>query len=54
MQNLSENLIECVLGVDSIKEDVKEMCECVYWSCQAEDRDQWWVLANMVMNLLAS
>jgi hypothetical protein len=25
--------------------------ECVDWVCLAEDRDKWWALVNMIMNL---
>jgi hypothetical protein len=35
--------------------DPKEIeWECVDWILLAQDRDQWWALVNMVMNLWVS
>jgi hypothetical protein len=37
---------------DIIRMDPREIgWEDMYWMHLAEDRDQWWVLVNMVMNL---
>jgi hypothetical protein len=36
----------------NIKMDHKEVeCGCVDWIELAEDRDRWWTLVNVVMNL---
>jgi len=40
---------------DDIRMDPKEIeWECVDWILLAQDRDQWWALVNMVMNLWVS
>jgi hypothetical protein len=38
--------------VDNIRIDLREIVwEGVDWMHLAQDRDQWWALVNMVMNL---
>jgi len=37
---------------DNFRMDLKEIgWKGVDWMCVAQDRDQWWSLVNMVMNL---
>jgi len=37
---------------DNIKLDLKEIvCEDVDWICLAQDRDQWQILLNTIVNL---
>jgi hypothetical protein len=41
--------------VDSIKIDLREIkCSCIDWIHLAEDRDQWRILVNAVINLWVS
>jgi hypothetical protein len=40
---------------DNFRMDLKEIgWKGVDWMCVAQDRDQWWSLVNMVMNLQVS
>jgi hypothetical protein len=40
------------VGLDNIRMGLKEMeWESVNWMHLAQDRDQWWDVVNMVMNL---
>ena len=39
-------------GEDNIKMDLQEVgCEGVDWIDVAQDRDRWWALVNVVMNI---
>jgi len=40
---------------DNIKTDLKEIgWESVYWINLAQDKDQWWVCVNTIMNVRVS
>jgi hypothetical protein len=37
---------------DNIKIDIQEVgCGCMGWIDRAQDRDRWWALVNVVINL---
>jgi hypothetical protein len=38
----------------NIKVNLQERVCDTDWICPVQDRDQWWALVNMVMNLLGS
>jgi hypothetical protein len=46
-----DHLKDIVVSVNSNKIGIKEVGRvCVNWIYLAYDRDQWWVIVNMVMN----